>query len=154
MENEQAKVQRGLQSAKESPATRSSASTIELPGDKIIHGQRAKEVEECKASVKRYGLEYRIANTQHADIVPEAVVEETDSLISAEETNIPTDGNDKATDRLRRAKLPTPPPSKNVSFDELDDRDYSRESILPPSGTQFVSKYRCAGKINCRKTIV
>ncbi|XP_033220123.1 gamma-aminobutyric acid type B receptor subunit 2 isoform X2 [Belonocnema kinseyi] len=147
MENEQAKVQRGLQSVKESSTTRSLASTIQLSGDKITHGQRAKDVEESQALVKRSGLEYSIANTQHADIVPEALVEETDSLISAEETNLPTDGTEKATDRLRRAKLPTPPPSKNVSFDELEDRDYSRESIPPPSGTQFVSKYRCAGAL-------
>ena len=155
MEDEQATmVQRGMQTTKESSTANPSASTaIELSGDKVMPGERGKQVEENKAPVKRSGLEFRIADMQHApDIVPEAVVEETDSLVSAEEMDIPTDGKDKVTDRIRRAKLPTPPPSKNVSFDELDEKDYSKQSILPASGTQFVSKYRCAGKTKRKKS--
>ncbi|XP_047350300.1 gamma-aminobutyric acid type B receptor subunit 2 isoform X5 [Vespa velutina] len=89
--------------------------------------------------------EPRSEGKMNVDFVPE-VVEETDSIV-LEETAIPRDAKIIMKKDEERARLPTPPPSKNVSFSELHDQGYS-EHILPPP-LQFVPpKHRHSGFVN------
>ncbi|XP_046822046.1 gamma-aminobutyric acid type B receptor subunit 2 isoform X2 [Vespa crabro] len=89
--------------------------------------------------------EPRSEGKMNVDFVPE-VVEETDSIV-LEETAIPRDAKIIMKKDEKRARLPTPPPSKNVSFSELHDQGYS-EHILPPP-LQFVPpKHRHSGFVN------
>lgn len=87
--------------------------------------------------------EPRSEGKMNVDFVPE-VVEETDSIV-LEETAIPRDAKIIMKKDEERARLPTPPPSKNVSFSELHDQGYSEQHILPPP-LQFVPpKHRHSG---------
>ncbi|XP_076644578.1 gamma-aminobutyric acid type B receptor subunit 2 [Halictus rubicundus] len=75
----------------------------------------------------------------NVDFVPE-IVEEGDAVI-LEETEIPRHGKPIRYRDDRRSRLPTPPPTKNVSFGELHEQDYLEQAILPPP-MQFVPKHR------------
>ncbi|KAL2735172.1 gamma-aminobutyric acid type B receptor subunit 2 isoform X1, partial [Vespula squamosa] len=90
--------------------------------------------------------EPRSEGKMNVDFVPEAV-EETDSIV-LEETAIPRDAKIIMKKDEERARLPTPPPSKNVSFSELHDQGYSDQHILPPP-LQFVPpRHRHSGFAN------
>ena len=71
------------------------------------------------------------------------------SIDYVEESN----SNDEATPKqMRRSRLPTPPPHKNVSFGEAPAREqttYIEQSILPPP-VQFVPKHRHTGMLSLR----
>ncbi|XP_043269950.1 gamma-aminobutyric acid type B receptor subunit 2 isoform X2 [Venturia canescens] len=93
----------------------------------------------------------------NVDFVPENLDESEESVV-LEETEIPrrdtskggqqnvsriktTDSSPSTTARSR-ARLPTPPPpSKNVSFGQLEEQSYLEQPILPPPD-QFVHKHR------------
>ncbi|XP_034937802.1 gamma-aminobutyric acid type B receptor subunit 2-like, partial [Chelonus insularis] len=72
-------------------------------------------------------------------------VEESEESVVLEETEIPRDNLITRTTKEvcpeKRAKLPTPPPTKNVSFGELEKQNYLEQAILPPP-VQFVPKHR------------
>ncbi|XP_043794606.1 gamma-aminobutyric acid type B receptor subunit 2 isoform X2 [Apis laboriosa] len=75
----------------------------------------------------------------NVEFVPE-IVEEGDAII-LEETEIPRHGKLIRSKDDRRSRLPTPPPTKNVSFGELHEQNYLEQAILPPP-SQFVPKHR------------
>ncbi|XP_029660695.1 gamma-aminobutyric acid type B receptor subunit 2 isoform X1 [Formica exsecta] len=75
------------------------------------------------------------------------VVEESDSVI-LEETEIARHVcrvRRRSKDE-RRAKLSTPPPTKNVSFGELHEQSYIEQVIMPFPLTQYVPNHRHAEK--------
>lgn len=80
----------------------------------------------------------------NVEFVPE-IVEEGDAII-LEETEIPRHGKLIRSKEDRRSRLPTPPPTKNVSFGELHEQNYLEQAILPPP-SQFVPKHRHSGEI-------
>ena len=123
---------------------------VEITGEKIRRGHN-EDGENSKSSwpsssVKRC-LESSIDEKQQQQrisyFVPE-VVEETDSVV-LEHTEISSNDKSKTADKIQRAKFPTPPPSKNVSFDELQDKCCPKQSILP-AGIQFAPRHRDGGK--------
>ncbi|XP_003492891.1 gamma-aminobutyric acid type B receptor subunit 2 isoform X1 [Bombus vosnesenskii] len=79
------------------------------------------------------------AGKTNVEFVPE-IVEEGDAII-LEETEIPRHGKSIRSKDDRRSRLPTPPPTKNVSFGELHEQNYLEQAILPPP-LQFVPKHR------------
>ncbi|OAD60223.1 Gamma-aminobutyric acid type B receptor subunit 2 [Eufriesea mexicana] len=79
------------------------------------------------------------AGKTNVEFVPE-IVEEGDAVI-LEETEIPRHGKSVRCKDDRRSRLPTPPPTKNVSFGELHEQNYLEQAILPPP-LQFVPKHR------------
>ncbi|GAB1862196.1 GABR2 protein [Camponotus japonicus] len=84
--------------------------------------------------------------TTRYDFVP-PVVEESDSVI-LEETEIARHVcrvRRRSKDE-RRAKLSTPPPTKNVSFGELHEQSYIEQVIMPFPLTQYVPNHRHAEK--------
>lgn len=83
--------------------------------------------------------------TTRFDFVP-PVVEESDSVI-LEETEIARHVCHvrRRSKEDRRAKLSTPPPTKNVSFGELHEQSYI-EQVIMPFPLQYVSNHRHAGK--------
>ncbi|XP_032683094.1 gamma-aminobutyric acid type B receptor subunit 2 isoform X2 [Odontomachus brunneus] len=84
-----------------------------------------------------------IARTRY-DFVP-PVVEESDSVI-LEETEIARHVCHVRRSRdERRAKLSTPPPTKNVSFGELHEQSYI-EQVIMPFPLQYVSNHRHSEK--------
>ena len=84
----------------------------------------------------------------NVDFVPEAVEESEESIV-LEETEIPRDSKCHRTKGdspgNRRARLPTPPPVKNVSFGQFQEQSYLEQPILPPP-VQFVPKHRHTGQ--------
>jgi len=83
--------------------------------------------------------------TTRYDFVP-PVVEESDSVI-LEETEIAKHVchvRRRSRDE-RRAKLSTPPPTKNVSFGELHEQSYI-EQVIMPFPLHYMSNHRHAGK--------
>lgn len=83
------------------------------------------------------------AGKTNVEFVPE-IVEEGDAII-LEETEIPRHGKSIRCKDDRRSRLPTPPPTKNVSFGELHEQNYLEQAILPPP-LQFVPKHRHSGE--------
>lgn len=79
----------------------------------------------------------------NVEFVPE-IVEEGDAII-LEETEIPRHGKLIRSKDDRRSRLPTPTPTKNVSFGELHEQNYLEQAILPPP-SQFVPKHRHSGR--------
>lgn len=117
------------------PSRRKSTPNEAKDGEPLLKRHRSPEPLPSDAVTTRYGF------------VP-PVVEESDSVI-LEETEIARHVcrvRRRSKDE-RRAKLSTPPPTKNVSFGELHEQSYI-EHVMPFS-LQYVPNHRHAGKNRC-----
>ncbi|XP_043500376.1 gamma-aminobutyric acid type B receptor subunit 2 isoform X1 [Polistes fuscatus] len=95
--------------------------------------------------------EPRSEGKMNVEFVPEAA-EETDSIV-LEETAIPRDAKIIMKKDEERARLPTPPPSKNVSFSELHDQAYSDQHILPPPLQFIPPRHRHSGSVPSHQSL-
>ncbi|KAI4493569.1 hypothetical protein M0804_001745 [Polistes exclamans] len=95
--------------------------------------------------------EPRSEGKMNVEFVPEAA-EETDSIV-LEETAIPRDAKIIMKKDEERARLPTPPPSKNVSFSELHDQTYSDQHILPPPLQFIPPRHRHSGSVPSHQSL-
>lgn len=124
---------------------------MKQPSDSTL--RRKTRSSECRESEPLLAKSTEIksaAAEPSVDFVPE-LVDESDSVV-LEETDIPRDGKlvrVREHSEEAKPKLPTPPPSKNVSFGEPQEQNYLEQAILSPP-MQFIPKHRQTGESGSR----